>query len=345
MLKSVEAVAGGIRVGRTLQFELRRFGPERISELEESLRAGRAPPSDWYTDRDVFEGERALLRKSWHYAAHVDELKKVGDQIVQKIVGVPIVLLRNEQNEIRGFVNICRHRAHLVVLENQNQRSMQCLYHGWTYGLDGCLRAAPRSRTDPSFDESNFPMLKVQVHQWGPTLWVNIDLDAPRFDAFAEGLPALVEKQGVKMGDYRYSFDKTWTVKANWKVFLDTAIERSRRAMDHHWILPTTFLQFAGDLQGYDIGSVRVLDVDKIEFKTIFFVRNDMPKNTEDRRRHSYEQDPLVDEDVGICERVQDAHAAAFVPPGRLRPGSEWLLLHFRQALLGMTAEKHHAQT
>jgi nitrite reductase/ring-hydroxylating ferredoxin subunit len=330
---------------RTLQFELRRFGPERFRELEEALRAGCALPSDWYTDRDLFEAERdVVLRKNWHYAGHSGELKKVGDQIVQKIAGVPIVLVRNEQNEIRGFVNICRHRAHLVVLENQNQRSMQCLYHGWTYGLDGCLRAAPRSRTDPSFDEKSFPLLKVQVHHWGPTLWVNINLDAPKFDAFAEGLPALVEKQGMKIGDYRYSFDKTRAINTNWKLFLDHAIERFHRTAGHHWLLPTSFLQ-TSDLNGYAIGSIRVLDVDKIEFKTILFVRNDMPKDMEDELRHSLDQGPIVDEDVGLSERRQEAHVAALAPPGRLLPGSEWFLRHFRQSLLGMTAEKQYEQS
>jgi hypothetical protein len=64
-----------------------------------------------------------------------------------------------------------------------------------------------------------------------------------------------------------------------------------------------------------------------------------MAKETEDRRRNSLEQDPSLGETVGICERVQEAHAAGRVPPGRLLPGSERLLRHLRQAVPGMTAE------
>jgi hypothetical protein len=255
-------------------------------------------------------------------------------------------------------VNICRHRAHFIVLENQNQRSMQCLYHGWTYGLDGCLRAAPRSRTDPTFDATQFPLLQIQVHRWGPTIWVNLDLDAPDFDTWAAGLSALVEEHGVDVGDHRPSFDKTWTIRANWKLFLDTTIERhctidlpSRMARQnanllhgtghtaiegerlpcfHHWIFPTTVLRYADDLRGFEIGSVRPLDVDRIEFKNTVFVRNNMSKETESRRRSSYERDLAVDEDASICERTQQALADA---PGRLLPASEWLLRHLRQAL------------
>jgi nitrite reductase/ring-hydroxylating ferredoxin subunit len=348
-------------VNRTLPPDLRRFGPERIRELEGALRTACAPPAAWFADRDLFHAERDLvLRKSWRYASHIGQLKNIGDQIVDKIDGVPIVIVRDEQNEIRGFVNICRHRAHFIVLENQNQRSMQCLYHGWTYGLDGCLRAAPRSRTDPSFDAKQFPLLKIQVHCWGPTIWVNLDLGAPDFDAWAAGLPALVEEHGVHVDDHRPSFDKTWTIRANWKLFLDNAIERhctidppsraARRNANllhgaghtaiegerlpcfYHWIFPTTVLGYADDLRGFEIGSVRPLDGDRIEFKNTVFVRNDMSKETESRRRSSYERDPAVDEDAGICERAQQALAHA---PGRLLPASEWLIRRLRQAPAG----------
>ena len=324
-----------------LQFELHNFGPERIRDIDESLRAGRALPPDWYTDRVVFEAERvAVLRRSWHYAAHADELKKAGDQIIQKVGGVPIVLLRNEQNEIRGFVNICRHRAHPVVLENQNQRSMQCLYHGWTYGLDGCLRAAPRSRTDPSFDERIFPLMAIQVHQWGPTLWVNLDLNAPNFSDWAEGLPALVAKQGITMDRYRFSSEKTRTIKANWKVFIDNADESYGRALHRHWIFPTTFLRYDSDLGGYDFSAIRALEVDRTELKTVSLVRSDMSKHAEDLRHNSRDDEPFVEDELIVCERAQAAHAAGLSE--QLPPRSQRLLLHLREALLGLAKKKPH---
>lgn len=353
-----------------MAFELSRLGPERAHELEESLRTGRAPPSHWYVERDLFEIERDLvLRRAWHYAAHADELKKIGDQIVLKIAGVPIVLVRDQQRNIRGFVNICRHRAHLVVLQNQNQRSMQCLYHGWTYGLDGCLRAAPRSRTDPRFDPNDFPLLQVQVHQWGPTIWVNLGREEPAFGAGISGMTTHLERDGLKLGDYRCSFEKVWTVRANWKLFIGSIMDRGsgpanksssdRRASAgsalhdgdwrqddgriavegeqvpsaHHWIFPTTSLRYGIDLRGYDIGSVRILDVDRIEFRHVAFVRTDMPGETEERRRHSFERETAIDEHRDYSEGLQRAHADASAPQDKLLPGSEWLLHRLHRAL------------
>jgi phenylpropionate dioxygenase-like ring-hydroxylating dioxygenase large terminal subunit len=51
---------------------------------------------------------------------------------------------------LRAFVNVCRHHGAEVVACSGRCASLQCHYHAWTYGLDGRLRAAPRSEADPT---------------------------------------------------------------------------------------------------------------------------------------------------------------------------------------------------
>jgi phenylpropionate dioxygenase-like ring-hydroxylating dioxygenase large terminal subunit len=367
-------------------------------ELKSSLANGYALPSPWYTDRALFAKERdSVLRKSWHYATHVGELAKVGDQFVCKIAGVPIVLTRDEQNEIRGFVNICRHRAHQVVLAKQNQRSMQCMYHGWTYGLDGCLRAAPRSKLEPGFDVNEFPLMPIQVALFGPTIWVNLDRQAPPFDKWTDGWSDLVKSHSLDLHSHRFGFEKRWIIKTNWKVFLDNAIEcyhcptchptlvralemdsrqhtlniggdywisytipfrsaengdwsggpggspsesearSDNRPLYHfHWIFPNTFFQYSTRGRGFDIGSVDVRDVDEIEFRNVFFFPTSMSDEEVTNLKTVYDQDPVVGEDVAICERVQVAHEAGLVPPGKLLMNSEAQLQHFQRVLVDM---------
>jgi choline monooxygenase len=347
-----------------------------------AVEAGYALPSVWYTDRDLFNREQAaVLRHGWHYACHEDELGEVGDQLVCRIAGVPVVLVRDETRTIRGFVNICRHRAHQVVLRNQNQQSMQCLYHGWTYGLDGLLRAAPRSKHEACFDNGEFPLLPVQVARWGPTLWVNVDRDAPSFDDWAPGLRDTVAGH-LNADDYRYAYTRTFRIRANWKVFMDNAIECYHCATCHptlaralemdptmhtlsaggkhwvttlipfrktrdtgdekaplywfHWLFPTSYFQYTDNGMGFDIGSINVLGVDEIEFRAVFFVPKTMAQDEVDARISQYAADPVVGEDIAICERVQQAHEAALVPPGRLLLGSEWHLQHFQRVILEM---------
>lgn len=111
----------------------------------------------------------------------------------------------------------------------------------------------------------------------------------------------------------------------------------AKRGLYHfHWVFPNTFFQYTTLDRGFDIGSVDVRGVNDIEFRNFFFVPKSMPDDEVEKLRLQCDQDPVVGEDVGICERVQVAHEAGLVPPGRLLPGSEWLLQHFQRVLVEM---------
>jgi phenylpropionate dioxygenase-like ring-hydroxylating dioxygenase large terminal subunit len=195
-------------------------------ELLDAVAAGQTVPSSWYTDPAVFQREQAaILRTGWHYVTDAGSLPDPGSQIRWDIGGVPIVLARGFDGEIRGFVNVCRHRAHPVVLEDQCRHTLQCHYHGWTYDLDGSLRNAPRSKEEPDFDPATLGLVPVQVHVWGPMVWANVSLDAPAFDDYAAGLPELLRARGCRVEDHELVFGHEWIVDCNWKVLLDNTIE------------------------------------------------------------------------------------------------------------------------
>ena len=64
-----------------------------------------------------------------------------------------MVVVLDREGELRGYLNVCRHRGTILVDEPQTRGTIQCPYHAWTYGLDGALRGAPRSKEEPGFDE------------------------------------------------------------------------------------------------------------------------------------------------------------------------------------------------
>ena len=59
-------------------------------------------------------------------------------------MGLPLVILRNKQNEIKVFHNVCSHRGMLLVHnEMEVQGALRCKYHSWSYNLDGELKGTP----------------------------------------------------------------------------------------------------------------------------------------------------------------------------------------------------------
>ena len=107
-------------------------------------------PAPWYTDPRVLELEKAsVFSSSWQFVARLDQLAKQGNYVTADVGGEPVVVVRDAAG-LRAFYNVCRHHATLVMSKPEGDCSvLRCPYHGWTYGLDGRLKAprhGPRAR-------------------------------------------------------------------------------------------------------------------------------------------------------------------------------------------------------
>jgi phenylpropionate dioxygenase-like ring-hydroxylating dioxygenase large terminal subunit len=90
---------------------------------------GETLPARWYTDPAIMEREIALIfRKSWNYIGPLAELAESGDYIAGEAGKVPIVVVRNDDG-LAAFVNVCRHRRHIVMKGRGNAKIMRCAYH------------------------------------------------------------------------------------------------------------------------------------------------------------------------------------------------------------------------
>ncbi len=195
-------------------------------ELAGTLAAGWTLPAGWYSDPGVWAVEKErIFRRTWQYAGHLGELERPGDFFTCLAGHVPVVVTRDESGELRAFVNVCRHRGHLVAEGAGHRGSLQCRYHAWTYGLDGALRAAPRSDREPGFDRSQLSLLPVQVDVWGPFVFVNADLPAPPLADFLGDLPAVVRRSGLELDSLAFRMRSEFEIAANWKVVVENFLE------------------------------------------------------------------------------------------------------------------------
>src|SRR4029450_13364063 len=202
-------------------------GPDRALDhgmLAAEIERGASLPASWYTDADVATRERdRIFRRTWQYAGRSEQVTRVGDYFTAAMGDVPIVVVRNEDG-LSGFVNVCRHRRHEVASGSGNRKVLQCPYHAWTYGLDGGLRAAPRSDHEPGFDRASLPLLPVSVDTWGPFVFANLECGT-LLSRVLGGLPAIIGRSGLRLDDLRFSGREEWTAGANWKVMIENFLE------------------------------------------------------------------------------------------------------------------------
>ncbi len=194
--------------------------------LAQDLERGYTLPADWYTDPAVMRLERErIFARTWQYVGRAAQVAKPGDFFVSRTGHIPVVVLRDEEEVLRGYVNVCRHRGHEVASGEGNRRTLQCPYHAWTYGLDGCLRNAPRADREPDFPWDELSLVAVQVESWGPFVFVNPDLDGPPLAEVLGELPTIVAESGVELAALEFHGRRDWTLAANWKVAIENYLE------------------------------------------------------------------------------------------------------------------------
>jgi choline monooxygenase len=193
----------------------------------------RTLPWAWYADPEILrrEGERIFAR-TWQYVGHTGRIAESGTFFSAAAGQIPVVITHARDGGLRAFLNVCRHRGHLVAAGSGRRETLQCPYHAWTYGLDGGLRAAPRSDREPGFDMDELGLVPIEVDTWGPLVFVNPDADAaPLAEALGDVPARVAEILDVDALEFRFRAE--FELDANWKISCENFLECYHCAVAH----------------------------------------------------------------------------------------------------------------
>ena len=180
-------------------------------------------PSRCYVDPAFLSLEEArVFGRTWQLVGRADQVAESGQFFTAEIGPESIVVLR-DKDQLRGFHNICLHRAGPVAHGCGKRQTLQCRYHGWTYALDGQLMRAPEMEDSAGFRASDFKLMPVQVAAFGPLIFANLDPAASPLAHFLGDIPERAAKFRVE--DMRWVMRKSWTIACNWKVYVDNYLE------------------------------------------------------------------------------------------------------------------------
>ncbi len=171
------------------------------------------------------EHDRILMR-SWQIVCHVNQIPKPGDFFVFDLGADSAFVVRGRDGEIRGFHNVCRHRAsRLLDGDGHCSRAVTCPYHAWSYGFDGKLIAVTVGDSLPGLDKAGFGLNPVHVDVLLGFVFVCMAGERP---------PSLAESWAGFLDDFKpYRFDdlvplgpvyyEYWDV--DWKVAMDNYLD------------------------------------------------------------------------------------------------------------------------
>jgi Rieske 2Fe-2S family protein len=139
-------------------------------------------PQEFYVSDEMFAREKErIFKKYWICAGHQNRIPNAGDYFLLNLFGESLVILRDRQNQIRAFYNVCRHRGTRICEANEGRfsGSIQCTYHAWTYGLDGKLIGAPFMKEIKDFRREDYPLRAAPVYVWEGFVFTNLSLGTP----------------------------------------------------------------------------------------------------------------------------------------------------------------------
>ena len=197
--------------------------------IDSDIKKAETLPASFYKDEQIFkEMKEKIFLKSWHYIG--DENLVALPQSVYPLVLLdnyltePILIVRNEDDKINCFTNVCTHRGNLVALQPGKVKKLTCMYHGRRFSLNGEFEYMPE------FEEAeNFPRACDHLHQfplekWGPLLFAGLN---PEFQ-FSKVIKKMKERIGFLPFDEFYldsSSSKDFLVHAHWALYCDNYLE------------------------------------------------------------------------------------------------------------------------
>ena len=120
-----------------------------------------------------------LWPRVWQMACRLEEIPNVGDFAEYEILDQSVIVIRTEEG-VRAFHNACRHRGvRLVQGRGSRPGGFVCPFHGWCYGTDGrnTRVTQPSAFSEHNLEPGDVDLVPVRCELWGGCAWINLDDD------------------------------------------------------------------------------------------------------------------------------------------------------------------------
>lgn len=316
--------------------------------------------------------QAAVFNRHWQYVCHASQIADEGDYTVAALGQLPILVIRTAEG-VRGFHNVCRHRAGpLAQCAGKGAKQLRCRYHGWTYNLDGTLRTATEMKDVADFDIADIRLPALNIHEFEGLVFAAAE-NPPPFEDFVEGIAERLAQSGYKLADLRFHQHLSYDIDCNWKTYVDNYLEgyhvphvhpELNKLLDYRSYVTTTSqwhsMQFSplesgddlygsGDALYYFLYPNTMLNILPGRLQTnrvlplpnnrcrvefdFFYTASQGDKDDARRVRDLEFSDVVQDEDIQICVDVQKGLNSGSYVAGRLNPLRENALHHFQELL------------
>ena len=246
----------------------------------------------FYKDESIFDLEKNhIFYDSWIFIGHESQISNKGDYFVYKLLDEEIIVLRNKDNEVKAFFNVCRHRGSRICLEESGNTSrFSCPYHSWTYNLDGKLLAAKSLRE--GIDKSTLGLHPCNIASVSGMLLINLSDNPQSLANLQSDLKEPFEMFGFE--DLKVAAHKNYPIASNWKLAVENYQECYHCAPAHPEYSLSHSLKIE-DEPGFDEAQEKMMEnLESCGLKE-FEVNKDFSNKDPDQEQYAYSRYALFD--------------------------------------------------
>lgn len=179
-------------------------------------------PRESFVEPDRLAADIAMIRRSPQVVGWLGEVREPRSYVTKDVMGVPVLITRDKDGELRAFVNACAHRGAAVAADCGTARMFKCGYHGWTYGLDGRLTGAPARKMFDGADLGNRALTELPVAVQAGLIVVGLSPDVALDGALGELEETFAQYDYA--GVHHFKTHK-FELSTNWKLAMNVNFE------------------------------------------------------------------------------------------------------------------------
>lgn len=177
-------------------------------------------------ERRFAEEQERIFRGVPVMLAHGSVLAHAGDFVTHDALGLPLLVVRGDDGDLRVLFNVCRHRGTRV--ENATcgrKKAFTCPYHAWSYGRDGAIVGIPHDYGFANVDRKKRSLTHAPLaaKEAAGFVWLVPNGDGDPAAWLGETLVADFASFGLT--NAHVHAPHTFMKEAGWKLALDVFLE------------------------------------------------------------------------------------------------------------------------
>ena len=208
------------------------FDASILKSVLAPVESARGLPNELYIDQDAFLAEKkAVFQRNWAGIGFAKDIAERGDALPITFLGIPLLAVRGQDDQVRVFQNTCRHRG-MILLEEKTRlhRVIRCPYHSWCYSLEGALKKTPHvggsgCDSHEAVRKEDLGLIEIRSVVYRDVIFVNLSGDAPSFEEQAGSLIGRWQEFDQPLFHAGPDSSFKLEVNCNWKLAVENYCE------------------------------------------------------------------------------------------------------------------------